>query len=76
VSTDEWRSGMALTLDPEQKMADFFDKKKEEAALWRLLNNMVMIIEKGFTLPILSSWTPLESPWIFEVYMESMWIFL
>jgi hypothetical protein len=76
VSTDEWRSGMALILDPEREMVDFFDKKKEKAALQRLLNDMVMIIEEGFTLPILSSWNPLEFLWICGVYVESMWIFL
>jgi hypothetical protein len=34
--------------------------------------------ERGRALhcPILSSWNPPESLWIFGVYVESMWIFL
>ena len=45
VSPEERRSGMVPLSDPERETVDFFGKKKEEAALRRLLNDMVMIIK-------------------------------
>ena len=36
---------MVLLSDPEQETVDFFDKKREEAALQILLNDMLMMIK-------------------------------
>jgi hypothetical protein len=41
-----------------------------------IVHGFTIKIQRALHCPILSSWNPLESLWIFGVYVESMWIFL